>query len=553
MKKLLKSKFFWVIFGVLAVAGIVLAVKGKPAVTEEYTTDTVKLGNLVQTVSATGKVESASETNLNFKAGGQLQNIYVKAGDTVAVGQLLASLSAGQAASAVASARATVEQAQADLASVIAGARVEDLAVTEAKVVQAQADLAAKQNLLEQTKNEVTQNTLSLKEQALNRASESVFLGKESLEDIDKIINHPTYEDKLKNYTFSYQTASDSFNRAQVSWNVLNSRVSGYSNGQTEAELVEFLNAATVFLNDLDRALNDTFNLLTKVAVGGSITQTTLDTFKADINTNQTNAAAKIAVVQTAKANLQTTGVEYQNSIDQAQTDIVKAEAALKVVQAELVLKQAGPRDYELSLARAKVRQQQANLQKALADLGDYTLRAPGAGLISKINFEKGEYVSLSQPVMSLIGVSNLEIKVDAPESDIAKIKTGQTASITLDAFGDSRIFKGHVTFIDPAETIINDVVYYKIKVSFDNKEDDVKSGMTANVTMLTNSRQNVLYIPARAIVEKDNSRFVRILVNGIKEEKEVTTGLRADNGLIEILSGLTEGETIITFIKEKK
>lgn len=553
MKKFLKSRVFWIIFGVLAVAVVVFAVKGQPDLTENYTTDTVKLGNLTQTVSATGKVESSSETNLNFRASGQLQNIYVKAGDQVTVGQLLANLTAGQAASNAASARALLEQAEADLASVKAGARVEDLAVTRAKVEQAQADLTAKQNLLEQTKKENEQNTLSYKEQALNRGKETVFLGQEALEDLDEIINNPSYQDQLKIYTFSYQAAIMAYDTANLSWLNLNKVVPGYSSQNQNDALIELLTQTTYFLNDLDSALNAVFSLLSKVAAGGSISQTQLETFKADINSDQTNTAAKISAVQTAKANLQTTGVEYQNSLDQAQTDVAKAEAALKVVQAQLVLQQAGARDYELTLATAKVRQQEANLQKSLADLSDYMLRAPADGLISKIDFKKGEYVGLSQPAMSLIGVSNLEIKVDAPESDIAKIKTGQTASITLDAFGDSRVFKGRVTFIDPAETIINDVVYYKIKVSFDNKEDDVKSGMTANVTMLTNSRDNVLFIPARAIVEKDDSRLVKVLVSGVKQEKAVTTGLRADEGLIEILSGLAEGETIITFTKEKK
>jgi len=553
MKKLITSKVFWIISSIIVVAIVGLAFKGQRALTDEYTIDSVKRGDLVQTVAATGKVESASETNLNFKASGQLQNIYVKAGDQVTSGQLLASLSAGQAYSNVASARASLDQAEADLLSVKAGARVEDLAVTEAKVAQAKADLIAKQNLLAQTKKEVEQNTLSLKEQGLNRAQESLFLGKESLEDLDEIINNPQYEDQLKIYTFSYDSASQAFNLAELSWINLNKIAPDYSSEDSEQRLIELLTQTTYFLNDLDGALNSTFSLLAKVAAGGNISQSKLDTFKADINTDQTNAAAKISAVQTAKANLQTTGVEYQNSLDQAKTEVTASEAALKVVQAELSLKQAGPRDYQLSLAQAKVRQAQANLQKSLADLSDYSLRAPSGGLISKINYEKGEYIGLSQSTISLIGVSNLEIKVDAPESDIAKIKTGQTASITLDAFTDNRIFKGRVTFIDPAETIINDVVYYKVKVSFEQKEDDVKSGMTANVTIFTNSRQNVLAVPARAIVAKDNSRFVRALVNGVKQEKEVTTGLRADEGLIEILSGLEEGETIITFIKEKK
>ena len=242
-----------------------------------------------------------------------------------------------------------------------------------------------------------------------------------------------------------------------------------------------------------------------------------------------------------------------QAGVDEAQAKLDQAAEDLSLKQAQLALKGAGPRDFEIELYQARLKAAQANLQAALADLENYRLRAPIAGLVTNINYEIGEFVSSAQPLFSLIGESNLEINVDVPESDISKIKVGDQAEITLDAFGDDNMFQGHIAFVDPAETIINDVVYYQVKVTFDQKEEQVKSGMTANVTVLTDSRTDVLYVPARAVIVKDNQRLVRILENGQQTEKPVVTGLRGDDGLIEILDGLKEGENVITYIKNGK
>src|SRR3989344_156953 len=212
LKNLLKKKWFWFLAVIILIV-IVFMVKGSGQnKKEEYLTDTVKRGNLVQTVSATGKVESASETNLNFKVAGRLQKIAVKAGDEVKSGQLLASLSSAQAQSAVLKAQAEVAAAEADLAETQAGSSAEAINVTEKKVASAQADLNVKLTAWEQAKTERDQNVLSLKEQALNKTGESIFLAKESLNDVDEIIDGD-YQNSFKVYTFTYTAAGQHYDQ----------------------------------------------------------------------------------------------------------------------------------------------------------------------------------------------------------------------------------------------------------------------------------------------------------------------------------------------------
>ena len=143
-----------------------------------------------------------------------------------------------------------------------------------------------------------------------------------------------------------------------------------------------------------------------------------------------------------------------------------------------------------------------------------------------------------------------------------------QPAQITLDALGQDRIFSAEVTAIDPAQTVISDVVYYKVTLQIEGKyrqdktvdmvvsADDLKEirpGMTANVTISTAYKEGALMIPERAIIERGGVKYVRVITDlkkGLFEEREVKTGLRGGDAQIEIIDGLHDGDQIITFLK---
>jgi multidrug efflux pump subunit AcrA (membrane-fusion protein) len=96
-------------------------------------------------------------------------------------------------------------------------------------------------------------------------------------------------------------------------------------------------------------------------------------------------------------------------------------------------------------------------------------------------------------------------------------------------------------------------VVNYKVTVGLD-KVDDVKPGMTANISILVASKDNAISVPLRAVLNKDGRKVVRVINDAKKktfDEKEVTTGLEADGGVVEILSGLSEGQEVVTLIKQ--
>jgi HlyD family secretion protein len=161
-----------------------------------------------------------------------------------------------------------------------------------------------------------------------------------------------------------------------------------------------------------------------------------------------------------------------------------------------------------------------------------------------------------------MLSTEEYEINVDIPESDIAKLKVGDEVVIELDAFGSDHLFAGKVAFIDPAQTVIQDVTYYSTTVSLESNSwvERIKPGMSADVTITTAEKNDVIYIPQRAVKIREAllgevpEKYVEVLINEEEvEEKTVEVGLRGDGGLVEILSGIEDGDRVITFKKNNK
>jgi len=279
-------------------------------------------------------------------------------------------------------------------------------------------------------------------------------------------------------------------------------------------------------------------------------TETIINNFKTSINAQMTTVNTGVSNISTASSELSSKILYYENAIIEAEDAISLALSNLNLTKAKLELKKTPARDFEIAEAEADIRSANATLNRYLSDLSETVIKAPVAGIITEVNFDKGEQTSLSKPVISMIGLSNMQIEVDVPESDITKLKVNDEVDITLDAFSSEDLFRGTITFIDPAATVINEVIYYKVKVSFNELDERIKAGMTADLIISTNSKDNILVVPSRSIIHREGSKYIQVLENGSLKEKPVVTGLKGDDGLVEIISGIEENEEVITFIK---
>ncbi|MEW6772222.1 MAG: HlyD family secretion protein [Bacillota bacterium] len=129
-------------------------------------------------------------------------------------------------------------------------------------------------------------------------------------------------------------------------------------------------------------------------------------------------------------------------------------------------------------------------------------------------------------------------------EVDIPKVKVGQKATITVDAL-PGKTFTGKVVGIDRTGTVESGVTSYPVTVQFDTPSDEVLPQMAANVSIITEVKDNALLIPASAVKTVQGETVVTVLEDGRVEQRPVVLGLSSDTQ-VEVVSGLTEGEEVV-------
>jgi len=189
-----------------------------------------------------------------------------------------------------------------------------------------------------------------------------------------------------------------------------------------------------------------------------------------------------------------------------------------------------------------------AGYDRALANLEQATLKVPIAGTITKINYKKGEVIGMTGEAFGELLSLDFVLEAKVPESDIAKVKLGQQAGVLFDAFPSGDTLHAEIIDVDPASTVIQDVVYYKIKLRVKENDPRLKAGMSADVDIHITEANNALWLPSRAI-KKDGTREYVEKLNADKKTLDkftVTTGLRGDDSQVEIKQGVNEGDTAV-------
>lgn len=213
--------------------------------------------------------------------------------------------------------------------------------------------------------------------------------------------------------------------------------------------------------------------------------------------------------------------------------------------------------------ARQSVNSSRESVQKAQTNLGYATITSPIDGVVLSKSVEEGQTVasSFSTPELFVIAqdLTDMRVIADIDEADIGGVKEGQRISFTVDAFPDDK-FEGRVTQVRQEATTTSNVVTYEVVISAPNADLKLKPGLTANVTIYTLEKDDVLAVPSKALRFTPNEAF---LAKGQKIEdcegdhkvwtKEANTfkahqvEIGTTNGLVtEITSGISEGTEVL-------
>ncbi len=583
------KKKTYIIPAVLVVAVILWSFfSGSNQQLAEIRTMMTERADLMQEVSVTGSVEPAESVNLSFEITGKVNEIYADVGDRVEAGQKLISLGnaeiqaqLNQAYAGAASANALVGQYQAALDSQVAlleelkkGTRPEELQLVQTAVNNAQKSLTDSQNNLNTVTAKAETDLDSVYDSARTSLPTAVEAGKTALLSLSDI--QAAYFTTANQEKFTIESA-----KSAAVYELLGgvnagawirqyvSTLSGgvYGNVQTLSPLSDGMEIENTLRNSIN-ALQKVRIALNSVPIKDEMSSTDvskLESEKSSINTQINTLSGHEQSINLQKAT-------NENLITSAENAVNTAQSALYSAEDELRLKQAGSTDEQIRAQEAVVRQAEASLrsqraqvssqyaivQNYQAQLEKTVLNAPISGLVTKMEAKVGEIVFPSSPYsdsrvtfVSIISDKNYEIETNVAEVDIAKIEIGDMSRITLDAYGSERVFEAMVTGVDPAETLIEGIPTYKVTLEFAEESNDIKSGMTANIDILTDMKEMVIAIPQRAVITKDGKKFVKVqkgenAEGPIIEEVEILTGIRGSDGSIEVIEGLTEGEEIV-------
>jgi HlyD family secretion protein len=228
-------------------------------------------------------------------------------------------------------------------------------------------------------------------------------------------------------------------------------------------------------------------------------------------------------------------------------SELRAAEAAVAQARGQLSTLLNGASEEDLTMAQVAVDQAQASLELAQLQLEGATIMAPFDGVVAFVGAEAKEQVAPASPMIVLIDPSGFHVEVSVDEIDVGQVELGQEAKITLDAYPDDEL-QGHVEYISPVATEDLGAVSYRVRVCFDPTEVPLRSGMTANITIVTDRREGVLLMPSRAIsVDRDAGVFYveRLVDDGEIERVEIEIGIQ-DATYTEVLRGLEEGDQLV-------
>ncbi len=527
----LNSKKGKILSGIALIAAIAVGFtvfRNKPKI--KYESIIVSRGELVQEVSVTGKVKAAQSVDLQFENSGRITAINYKAGAKVNAGSTIASLDTQDLQAQILQKEAGVLAAQADLDKTVKNFQsLSDPATSTAL----KTDLDNTKLNLDQVKIKADADLASDYSRAFNTTIEAITEVNGSLavmEDIRKTYFEGKYnwDDYLK------YLRDQAISQVQAVRNVL--PAVDHPETVITPDLYDKVDLALKDIQAACQTMRTAFAFLQN-SIQSNPNLVSSSTDQSRINSQATAISSELSAVSDSIQAITDQKIINTKNISDAQSQLSKAQSAFPT-QEDIIQKQAA------------LKQAQAALISARSQLNKSLIIAPFTGIISKINGDLGETVNSSKVVVSMISVSGYQIEADITEIDIAKIKVGDPAKLTLDAYGPDTVFEARVSSIDPGETIIEGVTTYKTTLDFVNSDERLRPEMTANLDIQTDKKENVIAIPQRAVIVS-GEKTVRVIKNGAIQNVIVETGLSGKDGMVEITQGLNEGDQVVTFINE--
>jgi multidrug efflux pump subunit AcrA (membrane-fusion protein) len=463
-------------------------------------TVSARLGEIEETVSATGIVAAERQATLAFATSGQIDEVLIEAGDEVEAGSALARLDTETLEWQAARAEASLATAQRRLAQAQVPASDEDLAAAQKALDSALANLA-------RVEEGATESEIESARAALNS----------TLASLEQVEAGPTAE-SLASAQAAVDSATAALQQAQASYDRVQHRAD-------IARLPESLNLQNATI-ELERA------------------QANYD----DVASHPTESELAAAEAQVAQAEATLTALLDMPTY----SELAAAEAQVAQASAQLAALQQQPDVENVAVLQSQVDESAVALAQAQAQLDDALIIAPFAGTVLEVQAREGEWTTPGAPSLRLAAMETMILEVQVDEVDVALLEERQTAYISFDAIRGKTV-AGTISHISPVATNASGAVAYSVDISFVPESEDgeqllVRLGMTADVEIVVAREPEALLVPNQAVeADRAAGRYYATLAgpgDSVRRE-EIAIGLR-DESHTQVLAGIEAGDQVI-------
>ena len=430
--------------------------------TTQYTVQAAMQSPIAVTVTGSGSVSALHALDLAPKAGGTLTGVYVKAGQQVSAGQLIATVDSTDAQKALRDARTN-----------LASARI------------------AYQQSVQSSNNSATnsQNTLT---NASNSGFDTLVKTYGDLPPIMAALRSDLYDTpNLSSYVDLVRPVDPEIvsARAQVdasyasalsSYNQTLAQYQATSRNASPTQVLSLLQSALGTATNVTQALRDTLTFLNEVNTDVTIH-------------NNLVRPTQLQGFITTFSGYTSTLAGDASSLSSAQTSITSAEQQVQQYAAT-----SGGATLDQESAQLNLQKAQNSYNDAVAALANYTVRAPFTGTIASVLLQKFDTAGSGSKVATLITKQEY-VDLAMNETDVTSVSVGQVVALTFDAL-PGQTFTGTVAEVDQIGTVTQNVTNYTVKVGFSSTDARIKPGMTAEATITTASKASALVIPVAAL-----------------------------------------------------
>jgi multidrug efflux pump subunit AcrA (membrane-fusion protein) len=470
--------------------------------------------NLTSTISTNGTVQATQQVSLSFGSSGEIKAINVKVGDQVTAGQVLAKLDDTQLQSSLRSAQTNLASAQARLNATI-NPTAGDLATAQSSVLNAQNQIATAQKNLDDLRAKPTASDIATAQQGVLQAQNGLQSANDAIEKA---------QSDVENAQVALSDAQDAYDTCQTHPHPTND-----PNCTTAKSNVAKAQSA------YDAALNAVSN--------GNLDRS----------------------LQSAQLGLQVAMQKQQDALAGATaTDLANAQNTLTSAQASLIVAQQkqndllNPKPETVLPLQSSVDSASDTAETAKKNLEKATITAPFDATISAVNGTVGgqasagsttSTTSAASSVITLLNPKLIRIDASVDQTDVTKLKPGQTATVTFDALSGNT-YRATVGAVGLTPTTSSGVVTYTVQFALDTSVLPATTpvpapGMTAQITVTTSSAPNAIVVPSRSIRGSGAAATVTVKGANGDEQRRVTTGL-TNGTLTQISAGLNEGEEVL-------